>query len=336
MSIQPEEMLPEEKLGDFIARVRAARGMTIEQLSDEIKLGVSYVKAIEASDWRVFPVAAYVRGYLRSIGHKLNMDVDQMLRAYSAECGGPSKPSFETRSSEKIKLSPLKEDEIKKKSYAVPVVIVILVLAFLVASHFLDLESIATKQAQDSQPAEKAPVAQEESVGTQEIPDGAEAVPVDSMAVDSTAAKDSSAKDSSAKKADATVSQAVVDEAVKKSDLPASATIFISSDSKKDEKAAEKETPKTNKTNFVLIGSGEALSWVGLKRREDANEFLKEANISRAGVRMVYNTSDTLCVTIGDPTAIAKMLLNGVETPLPEMKFGRVTRFRVYGGRIVK
>ena len=336
MSIQPEEMLPEEKLGDFIARVRAARGMTIEQLSDEIKLGVSYVKAIEASDWRVFPVAAYVRGYLRSIGHKLNMDVDQMLRAYSAECGGPSKPFFETRSSEKIKLSPLKEDEIKKKSYAVPVVIVILVLAFLVASHFLDLESIATKQAQDSQPAEKAPVAQEESVGTQEIPDGAEAVPVDSMAVDSTAAKDSSAKDSSAKKADAMVSQAVVDEAVKKSDLPASATIFISSDSKKDEKAAEKEAPKTNKTNFVLIGSGEALSWVGLKRREDANEFLKEANISRAGVRMVYNTSDTLCVTIGDPTAIAKMLLNGVQTPLPEMKFGRVTRFRVYGGRIVK
>lgn len=336
MSIQPEEMLPEEKLGDFIARVRAARGMTIEQLSDEIKLGVSYVKAIEASDWKVFPVAAYVRGYLRSIGHKLNMDVDQMLRAYSAECGGPSRPFFEAKSSEKIKLSPLKEDEIKKKSYAVPVVIVILVLAFLVASHFLDLESIATKQAQDSQPAEKTPVAQEESVGTQEIPDGAEAVPVDSLvAVDSTAAKDSSVKDT-VKKADATVSQAVVDEAVKKSDLPASATIFISSDSKKDEKAAEKDAPKTNKTNFVLIGSGESLSWVGLKRREDANEFLKEANISRAGVRMVYNTSDTLCVTIGDPTAIAKMLLNGVETPLPEMKFGRVTRFRVYGGKIVK
>jgi hypothetical protein len=86
----------------------------------------------------------------------------------------------------------------------------------------------------------------------------------------------------------------------------------------------------------VLIGSGESLSWVGLKRREDADSFLKEANISRAGVRMVYNTNDTLCVTIGDPTAIAKMLLNGVETPLPEMKFGRVTRFRVYGGVIVK
>ena len=334
MSIQAEEMQPQEKLGDFIARVRTARGMTIEQLSDEIKLGVSYVKAIEAGDWRAFPVAAYVRGYLRSIGHKLNMNVDQMLSAYNAECGGSSRPVFDAGSSEKIKLSPLKEGEIKKKNYAVPVVLVILVLAFLVASHFLDLESIAMKQTQDSQPTEKTPVAQEESVGTQEIPDGAEAVPVDSMAVDSTAAKDSSVKDSSAK--NGTVSQAVVDEAVKKSDLPASATIFISSDSKKDEKAADNEAPKTNKTNFVLIGSGESLSWVGLKRREDSPSFLKEANISRAGVRMVYNTLDTMCVTIGDPTAIAKMLLNGVETPLPEMKFGRVTRFRVYGGKIVK
>ena len=336
MSNPTEEKRPDEKLGQFIARVRESRRMTVEELADAIKLGVQYIKAIEADDWKVFPVAAYVRGYLRSISNKLNLDADEVLRAYSIECGGTAEPVFEKSSSE-IKLSPLKEAEIKKKSYAVPVVILLLVLAFLVASHFLDLESIALKQTQDSQPAEKTPAAQEESVGSQEIPDGAEAVPVDSLAAaDSTAAKDSSAKDSSAKQSDATVSQAVVDEAVKKSDLPASATIFISSDSKKDEKAADKDAPKTNKTNFVLIGSGESLSWVGLKRREDANEFLKEANISRAGVRMVYNTSDTLCVTIGDPTAIAKMLLNGVETPLPEMKFGRVTRFRVYGGKIVK
>lgn len=336
MSNPTEEKRPDEKLGQFIARVRESRRMTVEELADAIKLGVQYIKAIEADDWKVFPVAAYVRGYLRSISNKLNLDADEVLRAYSIECGGTAEPVFEKSSSE-IKLSPLKEGEIKKKSYAVPVVILLLVLAFLVASHFLDLESIALKQTQDSQPAEKTPAAQEEAVGSQEIPDGAEAVPVDSLAAaDSTAAKDSSAKDSSAKQSDATVSQAVVDEAVKKSDLPASATIFISSDSKKDEKAADKDAPKTNKTNFVLIGSGESLSWVGLKRREDANEFLKEANISRAGVRMVYNTSDTLCVTIGDPTAIAKMLLNGVETPLPEMKFGRVTRFRVYGGKIVK
>ena len=135
----------------------------------------------------------------------------------------------------------------------------LLVLAFLVASHFLDLESLTLKQMQESQPTENVPVA-EEAVMTQEIPDGAEEVPADSMVADS-AVKDSSANRFAI---DATVSQAVVDEAVKKSDLPASATIFISSDSKKNA-AGETvtEEPKTRKTNFMLIGSGEALSWVG-------------------------------------------------------------------------
>ncbi|MDD5943536.1 helix-turn-helix domain-containing protein [Fibrobacter sp.] len=325
----PAEKSPDEKLGAFIARVREERGMSVEELSAATKVSVAYIKSIETGDWKAFPVAAYVRGYLHSISNKLNLDQQQVLKAYNAESGAPVQNDFEDVSSGQ-KLAPLKDGEIKKKSMAVPVVLVLLVLAFLVASHFLDLESLATKQSSEQQPAENVPAAVEDSM-TQEIPDGAEAVPADSLV------NDSAAKDSAADRfaVDATVSQAVVDEAVKKSDLPASATIFISSDSKKDSVAVE-EAPKTKKTNFLLVGSGEALSWVGLKRREDSNSFLKEANISRAGVKMVYNTNDTLCVTIGEPKAIAKMYLNGVETPLPEMKFGRVTRFRVFGGRIVK
>ncbi len=325
----PAEKSPDEKLGAFIARVREERGMSVEELSAATKVSVAYIKSIEAGDWKAFPVAAYVRGYLHSICNKLNLNQQQVLKAYVAESGAPVDNDFEDVSNDQ-KLAPLNEGESKKKNLVVPVVLVLLVLAFLVVSHFLDLESLTTKQASEQQPSENVPAVVEDSM-TQEIPDGAEAVPADSVASDSVA------KDSSANRFDvnATVSQAVVDEAVKKSDLPASATIFISSDSKKDSVAVE-EAPKTKKTNFLLVGSGDALSWVGLKRHEDSNSFLKEANISKAGVKMVYNTNDTLCVTIGEPKAIAKMYLNGVETPLPEMKFGRVTRFRVFGGRIVK
>ena len=325
----PAEKNPDEKLGAFIARVREERGMSVEELSAATKVSVAYIKSIEAGNWKAFPVAAYVRGYLHSICNKLNLNQQQVLKTYVAESGAPVDNDFEDVSNDQ-KLAPLNEGESKKKNLVVPVVLVLLVLVFLVASHFLDLESLTTKQASEQQPSENVPAVVEDSM-TQEIPDGAEAVPADSVASDSVA------KDSSANRFDvnATVSQAVVDEAVKKSDLPASATIFISSDSKKDSVAVE-EAPKTKKTNFLLVGSGEALSWVGLKRHEDSNSFLKEANISKAGVKMVYNTNDTLCVTIGEPKAIAKMYLNGVETPLPEMKFGRVTRFRVFGGRIVK
>ena len=323
------EKRPDEKLGDFIARAREERGMSVDELSVATKVSVTYIKAIEAGEWKKFPVAAYLRGYLHSICNKLNLDLQQVLKAYASENGVPSDNEFVDVSAGR-KIPPLQDEETKKKSLAVPIVIVLLVVAFLVASHFLDLQALAERAVPEQGPA-ATPVATEDSLVSQEIPEGAEVVPVDST-------KDSSAIDtSSAAAANGAVSQAVVDEAVKKSDLPASATIFISSDSKKDSAQAKADAaPKTNKTNFVLVGSGETLSWVGLKRREDSNTFLKEANISKAGVRMVYNTNDTLCVTIGDPTAIAKMLLNGVETPLPEMKAGRVTRFRVYGGRIVK
>lgn len=322
MSNQVEEKRPDERLGEYIARVREARGMSVEELSSVTKLTVANVKAIEASDWKSFAVAAYVRGYLNSISSKLNLDQKLVLQYYSAEMGLVQSHEFDDVSSHS-KIAPVTEDETKKRSKAVPVVLVILVLAFLVASRFLDMEALAEQNAAPAPAADAVVV--EDSTEQQEIPEGAEIVPADSML------KDSSVVDSAK---DVGVSQAVVDEALKKSDLPASATIFISSDSKKS--ADSVVAPVTNKTNFVLIGSGEALSWVGLKRREDSNSFLKEANIARAGVRMVYNTMDTLCVTIGEPKAVSKMLLNGVETPLPEMKFGRVTRFRVYGGQIVK
>lgn len=325
-----EEKRPEERLGEYIARVRESRGMSVEELSAATKVAVSYVKSIEAGDWKAFPVAAYVRGYLNSISVKLNLDSAQVLSSYAAESGAKLSNDFADVSDGK-RIAPVTEAETRKKSKAVPIAILLLVLAFLVASRFLDLEALAE---QASSPAPATAVVVEDTTDSQVIPDGAEVIPADSLQ------KDSAAVDSTEKTN--VVSQAVVDEAVKKSDLPASATIFISSDSKTDsakveETAAEEaKAPKTKKTNFLLVGSGESLSWVGLKRRESDNAFLKEANISRAGVKMVYNTTDTLCVTIGDPKAIAKMYLNGVETALPEMKFGRVTRFRVFGGRIVK
>lgn len=324
-----EEKRPDERLGEYIARVRESRGMSVEELSAATKVAVAYVKAIEAGEWRSFPVAAYVRGYLNSISVKLNLDAQQVLSCYAAESGAKISHDFVDVSAGK-KIAPMTESETKKKSKAVPIVIVLLVLAFLVASHLLDVEGLA--ESQQAAPASDSPVvAIEDTTDAQEIPDGAEAVPADSMQNDSVVVD-------TAKKFDDknSLSQAVVDEAVKKSELPASATIFISSDSKAEAKETAENAPKTKKTNFLLVGSGEALSWVGLKRHEDDGSFLKEANIAKAGVKMVYNTSDTLCVTIGEPKAIAKMYLNGKETVLPEMKFGRVTRFRVFGGKIVK
>ncbi|MCF0223028.1 MAG: helix-turn-helix domain-containing protein [Fibrobacter sp.] len=330
-----DEKKAEENLGAYIARIRASRGLTVEELARATKLSVSNVKSIEASDWKAFPVAAYARGYINSVCSKLNIDQKMAQECYSAECGESSYKKYEDVSKLGT-VSPMTEQETKKKSKAVPIVLVLLVVLFLVLSHFLNLESLTEGPFLEKMPFSGEPAVVDSSE-EQEMPEGAERVPADSIAKDSTVA-DTNKK--ATEKKDNSLSQAVIDEALKKSDLPASATIFISSDSKKqapeEPKAENANAANKKKTNLILIGSGEALSWVGLKNHESDNTFLREANISREGVKMYYSTEDTLCVTIGDPKAIASMLLNGVETALPEMKYGRVTRFKVFGGKIVR
>lgn len=314
-----EDKMSNERLGDYIARIRNERGMSHQDLSAVTKITVAYLKAIEAGDWKAFPVAAYARGYLNSVSAKLNLDPKKVLAWYAEETGAQTADEFQDVSSHE-RIAPVAEGEIKKGgSKAVIIVIALIGLAFLVASHFLDVTNFDFMKSEP--PAENQVVAVD-SIEQPEIPEGAEKVAVDSVPVAEPAKKDTSVK---------SVSQAVVDEAVKKSDLPASATIFISSDSKKDSVAEP-----TNKTNIELIGSGETTSWVGMKRRENSDRFVKEANISKAGMKMAYNTEDTLFVTIGEPRAISKMILNGVETALPEVRFGRVVKFRVFGGQIVK
>ena len=162
--------------------------------------------------------------------------------------------------------------------------------------------------------------AEDSSEVNQDMPEGAIKVPVDSI-------KDEKNE---------TVTQAEVDKAVKKAEnLPASATIFISSTSKKDTTITG-PVSDNGRTRIELVGSGEMRSWIGIKRDEDDDEFVKEANIATVDNKLVYTASGTLYIVIGEPRAIGKMYLNGVETPVPVPKFGRVARFSVYDGRVLK
>lgn len=321
-----EDKRSEESLGAYFTRVREAHSLTVDEFAAKLKISVQHIKAIENSDWKAFPVEAYLRSYLNSICTKFGLDSKKVMGWYTAESGSHyMSVSLDTTMTSTI--SPIAEENAKKHSKAIPIVIILLGLGFLAATHFMDRLG-QSDESGNAPKSESAVVDDTTNVTPSEIPEGAEAVPADSVRAEVARVKKDSAKRAGA------VSQAVVDEAIKKSDLPASATIFISSTSKKDEKAAPAAAVGAD-TRLELIGSGVTRTWVGLKRHDSDDAFLKESNISNAGTRMVYNTKDTILVIIGEPRAVAKMVLNGVETALPEMQYGHVTRFRVYGGKIV-
>lgn len=312
--IQLEEKNPNERLGDFLARVRESQGLSIEDLSERTKISVKMLHYIEASDWKSLPVDAYVRSYLNSVSSKLGLDTKAVLKMYAEEVGS----NYEVREAEPIKnIAPMTDEEKKPRSKAVPVAIVAILVLLVVGLHFVTREKVAS-EANANLPAVVA--AEDSSEINQDMPEGAIAVPVDSI-------KDEKNE---------TVTQAEVDKAVKKAEnLPASATIFISSTSKKDTTITG-PVSDNGRTRIELVGSGEMRSWIGIKRDEDDDEFVKEANIATVDNKLVYTASGTLYIVIGEPRAIGKMYLNGVETPVPVPKFGRVARFSVYDGRVLK
>ena len=314
---QIDEKNPNERLGEYLVRIRESQGLSVEDLSERTKIPTRILLNIEASNWKAFPVEAYVRSYLNSISGKLGLDIKVVLKAYAAEAGS----SYAEHDAEPLmqNIAPMTEDEKKPRSKAVPIAILFIAVLFFVGLHFVTIN----ENASDANANPPAAVASEEPPEmNQDMPEGAEAVPVDSI------------KDEKNEK----VTQAIVDNAMKKSEnLPASATIFISASSKKDSvKAPTGPVSDNGRTKIELVGSGETRSWVGIKRDEDDDEFVKEANIATVDNKLVYTASGTLYIVIGEPRAIGKMYLNGVETPIPTPKFGRVVRFSVFDGRVLQ
>ena len=327
MSMSPiEDKRPDERLGAYLARAREARGLSVEELATVTKLTVKNITLIESGDWKEFPVEAYLRGYLNSICEKLGLDSRRVIDYYFGEAGKKFSSLLSPTPEKPVKVSPMTDEERKPRSKAVPIVIILLGLAFVVGSHFL--KEMGESETQTA-PAEESSVEASadsfaQDMPVSEMPEGAEAVVLDT-------AKTDSAVTDSAPQSNEKVTQAIVDEAVKNSALPASATIFISSTSKADSALAS-----GSKTRIEIIGSGQMRSWIGFKRHEDDDSFVKELNVAEKDARMIYDSDDTLYVVIGEPRAISKMILNGKETKIPEMKFGRVAKFRVFGGEIVK
>lgn len=348
-----DEKKIDETLGEYIRRARLSRGMTVEELSAVTKIAVPLVKAIEESNWKFFPVAAYVRGYLNSVCLKLNLDQKLVLSMYAAETGAKTE-IFEavepTQFMETVSTVTIEAVSKKKKNKTVPIVVGCIIVFFLIVSHFLGKAS----EEETAQAGESMDYA-EESVEQQDegIPDGAEAVVEEKSKP-------------AAKKADPStesVSQAVVDEAVRKSDLPASATIFISSTSKTDEKAAAPAKPAAaapakvepakpvaapapapaskpvagGPTSFVIIGSGVAESWVGVKHHQSDTTYYRQTTMNEADKKFTCESNDSLYIVIGEPKAIKQMLINGVETQIPVMKrYGSTTRFRLFNGKLIE
>ncbi len=68
-----------ESIGQRLKREREARYLTLERASDDTRIRIVFLQALEADDYSVIPSAAQGRGFLRNYAEYLELNLDEMI-----------------------------------------------------------------------------------------------------------------------------------------------------------------------------------------------------------------------------------------------------------------
>lgn len=74
--------------GGLFAAVRAARGISLQDMSDTTRIAVRYLEALETEAFDALPSPTFVRGYVREIARLLKLDEEATVAGYMKRLQG--------------------------------------------------------------------------------------------------------------------------------------------------------------------------------------------------------------------------------------------------------
>ncbi|MDE2482685.1 MAG: helix-turn-helix domain-containing protein [bacterium] len=77
-------------LGERFRAAREARGLSLSDVAEQIRIRSVYLAAIEDENWPAIGAPVYVRGFLRTYARFLALDTDEVIGAFNAATGGGS------------------------------------------------------------------------------------------------------------------------------------------------------------------------------------------------------------------------------------------------------
>ncbi len=67
------------KFGESLQKERELRGITLEEISQQTKVHVRFLEAIEHDNLNVLPAKTFAKGFLRSYARMIGLDEDQVI-----------------------------------------------------------------------------------------------------------------------------------------------------------------------------------------------------------------------------------------------------------------
>ncbi len=79
-------------LGERFRAAREARGLTLSDVAEQIRIRSVYLAAIEDESWASIGAPVYIRGFLRTYARFLGLDPEEVVAEFNGEASAPAPP----------------------------------------------------------------------------------------------------------------------------------------------------------------------------------------------------------------------------------------------------
>ncbi len=76
-------------VGTTLTEARKQQKLSLKKIAQETKISTRYLQALESEAYDIFPAEVYLKGFLRSYAQYLDLDGDEMVRAFNRQHSQP-------------------------------------------------------------------------------------------------------------------------------------------------------------------------------------------------------------------------------------------------------
>ena len=122
-------------LGERFRAARETRGLSLSDVSEQIRIRSVYLAAIEEENWSAIGAPVYIRGFLRTYARFLGLDPEEVVAAFNSGPTAPSQPAAASeRSPRSAYVAPAESHEPSRGAPLIwaAAVVAVLLVAFVV------------------------------------------------------------------------------------------------------------------------------------------------------------------------------------------------------------
>ncbi|GAA5125632.1 RodZ domain-containing protein [Alloalcanivorax gelatiniphagus] len=304
MSEDDAAMLPGERL----RRAREEQGLSQEEVSKQLRLSLSYLKALEDDDYSRLPEPTFIKGYLRNYARLMGLPTEELARRFQQEMDSQ-------RDAEHEREQQAAEHAPRRHEWRVPLVVILVVVLAVAVGWWLWPRGEVAPAPVDS-PSDLSPRSEQLGDPAPDNPDPALPDDTEPMAP---------ADESMAPSADegAGPASGADNPAAPEAGQPAGAPRTPARDGGESAVAdAAGNTPAATENDSLSL-SFSRLCWV---RVVDATGATLSQGQRNAGDRLDLQGQAPFRLTVGDAAAVSSVSLNGEAVSLPSQRSGDVVR----------